>query len=197
MNNHKTLLVTVLVLTVSFQSCKKKEEETTETPPVNTSKDYYAKLTYGGKTYEFDGDRFQVGNSGDHEMGGFVPKSSIFAGGSFGITIRLDTSVKATDLQSVLVGKKIYFNDYDGPYPTVMSITHEVDLTSPFIWSVDDPGSAYYVELSSISDLGNDNTKTWHKYEARGTFKVKMEVETGVYQDGSGEFFMQWSTDAF
>lgn len=188
----KSKIISTVVIVSIFISCEKKQNE--ENTPI-TNNDYYGIVTYGGETYTFNGDDFKGNHNGTRELGGFISPHKLITSSGLGLGIILEENLSNSDIQNLLVGKKIFYNGKDGPFPSVTNTSH-VSNGVP-IWSVEDPGLEYYIQISSIENLGANANMTRRKFAVRGTFSVLFELDSGTKLPGSGEFYMQWGTDYY
>ncbi|MFK7970767.1 MAG: hypothetical protein AB8F95_10390 [Bacteroidia bacterium] len=181
----KNSFLIYLILGLMITACA---NDDTPDPGDPTPGDYYYNLTYDGTTYNYDSDIYQAGHLfGFEYFGGWVPEAGLF-GNSIAIKFIFPDEVKNIDLNDVLVGKRIYFDDI----PPFAEITHNFGAEVRFGgWGLD---STYFAEVTEVKFLRTEEGfAAADVYSVKGSFRTQIENAQGDYVDAIGDFFLQCS----
>ena len=150
---------------------------------------YYYNMAYDGDTYNYDSDIFQSGHLfGFNYFGGWVPEGDNLFGDALAMKFILPDSALNIDLNDMLVGKRIYFDDI----PPYAEVTHNFGTEVRFGgWGLD---STYFVEVTEIKYLrSEEGFAAADIYSVKGSYRTQIENAQGDYVDANGDFFLQCS----
>lgn len=182
------LIYLILGLALGLLATACADDDTPE-PGDPVDGDYYYNMTYDGVTYNYDADLFQSGHLfGFQYFGGWVNEANVLGANALAMKFILPDSAINVDLDDMLVGKRIYFDDI----PPYAEVTHNIGADVRFGGSGLD--STYFVEVTEIKYLRSmEGFAAADIYSVKGTFRTQIENAQFDYVDATGDFFLQCS----
>jgi hypothetical protein len=177
---NKFLILAALLLSISFQSCKKDNETT----PVVTNP-YYINFTLDGVPKSHSG----LSNGGGTSSGSSTDASFFTLKTNIGITIRMDKdSIVKKDLDS-LIGKKIVVGQCQS-CPTSISLDYEISGDDYRSYETDNPFPANYFKVTSVTYYGTEDFfgRAQKLYTVEGEFNANISYGPDVKNAKDGKF---------
>lgn len=191
--------IALFFLIVLFSSCSKEQKAAPlyEYPDIV---DYFS-YSFEGKQFYLSDEPLVQKASSDETLEGsavYTPLLSEEYNDAY-IKIKFDKPFESfNDLKNKLIGKQIYFNGNNGPFPSVeMRYRYEIDdQLSDIRYSQVNPGQSYYVEVLDICCRYTDSDQAQYPrypdmfYLVEGKFYSSMQDSLGGYSDSEGEFII-------